>query len=189
MWSARTRRLITSTGARLAVVQAALVIVALALAGYLTQISTDHIFRQQVRERVLGEIGTLHDEIAQRGATHLFHTIAKRSRQSRGFDYRLTSADGRTRAGDLVADGLNPGWAEAPGDRSGRPVRPRSGFLVHTERLADGSMLSVAEDLSGEAGVEASLTWTLFWCGALGAAFCLSASYVLTRGVWRDHEL
>ena len=185
MWSARTRRLFASTGARLAVVQAALVIAAFVLAGYLTQLSAHRILREQVRDRVESEVGTLHDEIAQKGVAHLSHTVEKRSRQARRFDYRLLSADGRMRVGDLQADGLQLGWAKLPGARSGRPVRPAAGFLVYTERLSDGSMLSVADDLTHEAVLESSLGLTLFWCGAFGAAFCLSASFLLTRGVWR----
>ena len=82
MWSARTRRLFASTGARLAVVQAALVIAAFVLAGYLTQLSAHRILREQVRDRVEGEVGTLHDEIAQKGVAHLSHTVEKRSRPS-----------------------------------------------------------------------------------------------------------
>lgn len=189
MWSARikagSRRLLASTGARLALVQAALVILAFVLAGVLTEWSAHSILRAQVRDRVESEIGTLHDEIAQKGVAHLPHTVEKRSRQARRFDYRLIGADGRVRVGDLKADGLAAGWAWLPGADSGRPTRPAAGFLVFTERLSDGSMLSVADDLTHEAMLERSLVLTLFLCGAFGAAFCLSASFLLTRGVWR----
>jgi signal transduction histidine kinase len=185
MWSARTNRILTSTGARLALVQAALVIAAFGLAGVLTELSAHRILRDQVRDRVESEVGTLHDEIAQKGVDHLSHTVAKRSRQARRFDYRLVSADGRVRVGDLRADGLQPGWSWLAGSHSGRRTQPAAGFMVHTERLSDGSMLSVADDLTHEVVLEDALVQTLFWCGAFGAAFCLSASFLLTRGVWR----
>ena len=185
MSSAPPRRPIAGAGARLALIQAVLLIAAFVLAGYLTQLSARGIFRHEMRARVVGEVSTLDDEIAQKGVARLSHTIAKRSKQARGFDYRLSGADGRPRAGDLLADGLKPGWTQLPGDRSGQAVRPAQGFLVYTKRLSDGSSLSVGQDLSGEAALSGALGWTLFCCGALGAAFCLSASYLFTRGAWR----
>ncbi|HEX4097454.1 MAG TPA: HAMP domain-containing sensor histidine kinase [Caulobacteraceae bacterium] len=185
MSSAYPRRPIAGAGARLALVQAVLVIAAFVLAGYLTQVSAKLIIDHDVRERVLGEVSTLDDEVAQKGAPRLPHTIIKRSKQARGFDYRLSGEAGQPPAGELMADGLKPGWTYLGGDKSGQTVRPPSGYLVYTKRLADGAMLSVGEDLSGEATLSGAMAWTLFWCGALGAAFCLSASYLFTRGAWR----
>jgi hypothetical protein len=98
-------RLLSRAGVRLALVQTAIVVVAFALAGFLTQVSLDRISQASIRTHVVGEARSLDDEFAKKGARHLPLTVAKRSRLWRGFDYRLESPTGAPLAGRLPAIG------------------------------------------------------------------------------------
>lgn len=177
------RRLVSRTGVRLALTQAAIVVVAFAVAGFLTHISIGQLNEQATRDRVRGEAASLEEEFDQRGAAHLPHTVAKRSRLWRGFEYRLVGPDGRQAAGTLPAAPSGLGWSKirlAPG--GGAPTRR---LLVFTERLPDGSILSTGQGLaSGDAQMMA-VNRTLLACGALGVIFCVGASYLFTRRDWR----
>jgi len=173
------------TGARLAVVQAILVTAAFALAGGVTAVSITLIGRHEVRERVLGEVASLNDEIAQHGAAHLPHTVAKRSRLWRGFEYRLSDPGGAFLAGGLSPAPEGMGWSTVSEQAAQGAAGGVHHTLVFTERLADGSILSVGQNLSVEARQRAAVVRTLILCGALGVGFCLIVSYLFTRGVWR----
>lgn len=171
------------SGTRLALTQAVLVIVAFALAGGLTSVSITLIGRQAFRERVMGEVASLNDEVSQHGAGHLPHTVAKRSRLWRGFEYRLAGPDGAVLAGGLARASTGLGWSTVK-ERDGQQGSTRRS-LVYSERLENGSILSVGQDLAVEARQMAAITRTLLLCGALGVGFCLIASYLFTRGAWR----
>ncbi|WP_297510392.1 ATP-binding protein [uncultured Caulobacter sp.] len=175
-------RLSRNTGMRLAAIQIVIVILAFTLAGYLAQAAISRLDRDTMREHMLGEIASLRDEVVQKGRAHLPYTVAKRTRLWRGFDYRLATPDGRLEAGRLPPAAI--GWTEV----SGVPARTgaeRHRFLVYTERLADGSSLSVGRDLAESAKEMRAVNRALFLCGALGAAFCLAASLAFNIQAWR----
>ena len=174
------RSLRARTAVRLALTQAVVVVVAFAVAGYLAHVSIGRLNEQATRDRVQGEASSLEDEFVQRGAAHLPHTVAKRSRQWRGFEYRLVGPDGQLKAGVLPASPASLGWStvRAPvGKASER-------FLVLTQRLADGSILSTGEALASGDAQMAAVNKTLLACGALGVAFCVGVSYLFTRRDW-----
>lgn len=176
-------RLSRNTGMRLALIQVVIVILAFALAGYLAQAAISRLDRDIMREHVKGEIASLRDEVVQKGRAHLPYTVAKRTRLWRGFDYRLVKADGTLEAGRLPPPSAM-GWTEL----GGVPSRTDAGqhrFLVFTERLHDGSRLSVGQDLSIAAGQMRAVGQVLFLCGALGAVFCLGASFAFNIHAWR----
>ena len=172
-----------STGMRLALIQVVIVVMAFALAGYLAQAAIGRLERTVMREHVRGEIVSLRDEVVQKGRDHLPYTVAKRTRLWRGFDYRLTKADGTLEAGRLPPPS-GMGWTEMDGVPS-RTDASKHRFLVFTEQLADGSHLSVGQDLSIAAGQMQAVSHVLFLCGALGAAFCLAASFAFNIRAWR----
>ena len=176
-------RLGRNTGMRLALIQVVIVIVAFALAGYLAQAAISRLERAAMRDHVQGEMASLRDEVRQRGRPHLPYTVAKRTRLWRGFDYRLVAVNGSLEGGRLPPpEGL--GWTELDGVPS-RTDKSLHRFLVLTERLADGSRLSVGQDLALAAGQTRAVGRVLFLCGALGAAFCLAASFAFNIGAWR----
>lgn len=176
-------RLSRNTGMRLALIQVVIVILAFALAGYLAQAAISRLDRDIMREHVMGEIASLRDEVVQKGRPHLPYTVAKRTRLWRGFDYRLVRADGKLEAGRLP-EPTAMGWTELS-DVPSRTDASLHRFLVFTERLADGSRLSVGQDLSIAAGQMQAVNQVLFLCGALGAAFCLAASFAFNIHAWR----
>lgn len=176
------RRLAARTGARLAFIQAVIVVAAFAVAGYLTHVSIGQLNEQAARDRVRGEASSLEEEYTQRGAAHLPHTVAKRSRIFRGFSYRLVGADGRLNAGLLPPIPGALGWSRvkaAPGGGA-----PAQRVLVFTERLPDGSTLSVGEGLASGDAQMAAMNRTLLACGAVGVTFCVGISYLFTRRDW-----
>src|SRR6201999_2079689 len=58
-------------------------------------------------------------------------------------------------------------------------------FLVFTDRMPDGSELSVGENLAAETGQAVAIDRTLIACGALGVLLCVGLSYLASRGAWR----
>ncbi len=176
------RRLASSTGVRLVLTQALIVVLAFAVAGYLAHLFIGRLNEQAARDRVHGEAASLEEEFLQRGAAHLPHTVAKRSRLWRGFEYRLVGPDGGVRAGTLPATVGGPGWtkirvASGPGKEAGR-------MLVFTERLPDGSVLSTGEALAPGDAQMAAVNWTLLACGALGVVLCVGVSSIFIRRDW-----
>lgn len=177
----RPRLFISRIGARVALAHACAVIVAFALAGYVAQVSLTHISQQAMRDRISGEAAALLDELQSKGAARLPHTVAKRQRLWRGFDYRLEDAGGDLLAGSLpkAADG----WSVV--SRPGAAGKPTQRFLAHSEQLPGGDKLMVAQNLNVEAGQTQAIAQTLAACGALGVLLCIALSYVASRGVWR----
>jgi len=170
------RPLMARTGVRLALVNAAVVLAAFILAGCMALLSIQHLSRENIRDHVYGEVVSLDDEFVQKGAVHLRHTIAKRERLWRGFDYRLTDPQGVYRGGRLPS-GVGPGWTDLRvGSRT---------FLVFSRRLPDGGLLTVGQDLTAASGQMASTARSLLVFGGLGVGFCLLTSYLFNRQAWR----
>jgi signal transduction histidine kinase len=177
------RRTFARTGVRLALLNAAVVIAAFVLAGCFSLISIQHLSRANIRDHVRGEALSMEDEYAQKGGAHLSHTVAKRTRLWRGFEYHLTDPAGVYRGGRLPG-GEGLGWTELKNARVGDAAHSRS-FLIFTERMPDGSQLSVGQDLSVEAQQMAATARSLFLSGAAGVVFCLGVAYAFNRRTWR----
>ncbi|MDB5455396.1 MAG: sensor histidine kinase, partial [Caulobacter sp.] len=161
------RRFTRNAGARLAVIQVVIVVVAFTLAGYLAQVAIRRLEQDEIREHVQGEMASLKDEIVQKGLPHLPYTVTKRTRLWRGFEYRLIGPDGGLEAGRLP-DAGPPGWTELGGVPS-HHGEPAHRFLVLTQPLYDGSRLSVGQDLAIAAGQTTAVNRILLLCGVLGA--------------------
>ena len=174
-------RLSARAGLKLALVQTAVVVTAFVLAGELTQIAVERISQASIRTHVAGEAASLDDEYRQKGSQHLPYTVAKRSRLWRGFDYRLSAANGTLLAGRLPPGDGALGWAPLL-DRSKGGDRH---YLSLTKVMPDGTRLTVGQDVAVEAGEMAAIRRTLLACGALGLVFCLGASHLFSRGTWR----
>ena len=162
--------------------QAVVVLFSFLLAGVVTQVVTDRLQNAASRERVVGEVRSLEDEVRQKGVEHLPHTIEKRSNLWRGLAYRMESPTGALLAGDLGAQ-PSEGWRPQPGTPAAvHQARP---YLVFTERLPSGAKLSVGQDLSAQVKAAGALTATLFFCGGLGVVVCIAASHAFSRRAWR----
>ena len=181
----RISRFFASTGVRLAFVQAALLITVFWVAGSLTKVSVKLIYRHEVQTRILGEVAALSTLARQKGVAVAAKAIAQDERRPGGLEYRLTGPDGQVLSGDLPATGAGPGWTYLDWDDAAVPGRPYQDLMIYTAILPDRSVLTVGQDLSEESKIRHALKRTLFWCGALGAAFGLGLSYLLARGALR----
>lgn len=177
----RLRRHASRLGVRLALAQALVLFTALGLAGYLSHLSGEMIAQRAIDQSVAGETASLRDEFLQKGAAHLPHTIEKRSRLWHGFEYRLVGADGARRAGALLDPGPALGWSTVSGGHGETASR----FRTYSTRLPDGSVLTVAQDLSPQTRQTTAMTRTLVWCGAFGAAAGFAVTYLVMGGAWR----
>jgi signal transduction histidine kinase len=175
-------RLQARAGIRLALLQATVVVAAFALAGYLAQVSLEHISQTSIRAHILGEAASLDEEFAQKGASHLPFTVAKRSRLWRGFDYRLSTSGGAFLAGRLPNTKGRMGWDL---ETLNPPNGPPRHDLTYTKAMPNGDLLTVGQDTAVEAGEMDAVDRTLLICGALGVIVCLGASYLFSRDAWR----
>ena len=181
----RSRRL--STGVKLALVQAAILIGAFYAAAWSTDLVTKRGMRADVKAHVAAEASALADEFTTGGSDGLAMSIRIRSRRQDGFYYRLSKA-GRAVAGNLtVSTPMGLGWGFI--DRDG--VRPTSNpelsqdLLIFSRQLADGEILSVAADLSTRERLRGELMRSLTWCGLLATVGGLAASLLAYGGVLR----
>jgi signal transduction histidine kinase len=181
----RISRFLASTGVRLAFVQAILLITVFWVAGSLTKISVKLIYRHEVQTRILGEVTGLSTILQAKGLGAVAKAVAENERLPGGLEYRLTGPGGQVLSADLPATGAGPGWTYLDWDDEAMPGRPYQDLLVYTKSLPDGSTLTIGQDLSEESKLRHALSRMLFWCGALGAAFGLSLSYLLARGALR----
>ena len=181
----RPSRLFASTGVRLAVIQAVLLITVFAVAGSLTKISVKLIYRHELETRILGEVSALGAIDRQKGLDGVVKLVAQNARRPGGLDYRLVDKKGRALAGDLPATGAGSGWTYLDWDDKAEPGRPFEDILIYTQPLPDGAVLTVGQDLAEESKLRHALKHTLFWCGAIGAALGLALSYLFARGALR----
>jgi signal transduction histidine kinase len=182
----RPSRFIASTGVRLAVVQTVLLVVAFAIAGWLTTFTVTYLYRLDVKARILGQAATMAATFQARHAIGEVAAAVTRSEyRPGGLEYRLEGPDRRYLAGDLPPTGAQLGWTYLDWDDAVVPGRPYQDLLVYTAQLPDRSVLTVGQDLSDESKLRHALKGTLFWCGAAGAAIGLCLSYLLTRGALR----
>jgi signal transduction histidine kinase len=175
-------RFFASSGVRLAIVQALVLITVFWVAGSLTRFSVKYIYRQEVQTRILGEVASLTALYRDKGLDYVVTAIAHDERRPGGLEYRLIAADGRPISGDLPATGAGPGWTYLDWDDAHEPGRPFQDILIYTARLPDRSILTVGQDLSEESKLRHALRRTLFWCGAAGAGIGLALSYLFARG-------
>jgi signal transduction histidine kinase len=181
----RVSRFFASTGVRLAFVQAILLITVFWVAGSLTKISIKLIYRHEVQTRILGEVAGLSAIAQEKGVGAVARAVTQNERRPGGLEYRLTGPNGQVLSGDLPPTGAGPGWTYLDWDDELKPGRPFQDLMVFTQTLPDRSTLTVGQDLSEESKLRHALKRTLFWCGALGAAFGLGLSYLLARGALR----
>ena len=181
----RAQRFLASTGVRLAFVQAVLLVCAFWAAGSLTKFSVTYIYRHDIQARLQSEAATLAALDQGQGVGDVASAVTRAAHRPGGLEYRLTDAHGRWLAGDLPPTGAPLGFAYLDWDDVYVPGRPYQDLQVYSQRLADGSILTVGQDLSDGSKLRHALKTTLFWCGAAGAVFGLAVPYLLARGALR----
>jgi len=162
-WRGALRRSWRRTGARIFALQAGALVLAFSMTVIFATLSIQRVDEGAYRADVLGEVASLNDEQRQKGADHLPHTVIKRSRLWRGFEYGLAAPGGRYLAGDPVLARLSGiGWTKGVGAKG--PV------LAYTERLPSGGLLTVGRDLSAMKQEMRELTELLAMSGVVGVA-------------------
>jgi signal transduction histidine kinase len=181
------RRILASTGVRLALVQAAILIGAFSVAGSLARVVTQRILHREAQAHMAAEAAVLADEYAAGGRARLEASIAVRSRRRDGVYYRLGSADGRLLAGDLPQAPSALGWSYIDGD-AGPPSASlvmNQDLVVYASRLPDGDVVAVGEAMGAHEQLRAELLRELFWCSLVAATGGLGVSLLVYGGVVR----
>jgi signal transduction histidine kinase len=181
----RISRLAASTGVRLAVLQAVLLIVLFSVAGSLTKFSVKVIYRREVQTRILGEAGALTALDRDKGLTAVAKAVAQSARRPDGLEYRLEASDGTALSNDLPRTGAGLGWAFLDWDDAHVPGRPYQDLMAYTQRLPDNATLTIAQDLSEESKIRHALKRVLFWCEVFGVGIGLIISVLLGWGTLR----
>ncbi len=184
----RLERLLTSASLRLALVQTILLVAAFFVAGTLTKVSVKYVYRHDVQARMAAEAATLTARDRAGGMAGVAQAVADAQGRPGGLEYRLVDPGGKRLAGDLPPTGAPLGWTSLDWDDAVVPGRPFQDLLVLTQRLPDGAVLTVGQDLSAESQLRHILKGTLFWCGAAGAVVGLGLSYLLGGGALRRME-
>lgn len=181
----RTRRF-TSTGVRLAVIQAAILIGAFWAAGSLARVVTHRVMQTDAQQHVSAEASALADEFVAGGRARLAASLQVRSRRTDGVLYRL-SGGGQPVIGNLGREPSALGWTYFDGD--GAPHSPdpalNQDMWINARRLADGSVLTVAEALGIREHLRAELLSALTWCCGVATAGGLGLSLLAYGGVIR----
>ena len=178
----KTGRFYVSSGVRLALLQTLLLVVAFLIAGSLTRVSVKVIYRNDVRTHIAGEVAGLTSLMRTSGPAAVAEAVNRSSRRPGGLEYRFERADGAALAGDLPPTGARPGWTYLDWDDAVVRGRPFQDLLVYTQRLPDGSVLTVGQDLSQGSKISKVLKKTMFWCALAGAAIGLGLSFLLSWG-------
>jgi signal transduction histidine kinase len=171
---------------RLAVMQAAILIGAFWAAGSLARIVTHRVMQTDAQVHVSAEASALADEFAAGGRPRLAASLQVRSHRTDGVLYRL-SGGGQPTIGNLGREPSALGWTYFDGD--GAPLSPdpalNQDMWINARRLADGSVLTVAEALGAREKLRAELLSALTWCCVVATAGGLGLSLLAYGGVVR----
>ena len=181
----RVSRFLRSSGLRFAVLQTVLLIAAFTIAGALTKYSVKASYRNEVHTRILGEVTALSAVGRDKGTAALARVVTENERRPGGLEYRLEGPDGRGLAGDLPPTGAGTGWTALDWDDAVVPGRPFQDLEIFTQRLPDGSILTVGQDMDEQSKLSHTLKHVIFWCGAAGAAIGLVLSVLMGSGALR----
>lgn len=178
-----TSRWLASTGNRLALVQAVVLIAVFLVAGTLVYVATGSQLHREAAERARAEALSLHGGFLEDGLGNVREAIDHRLGRGSGLHYRLVDPAGHLIKGDLPAASYRKG-AEVmrlplPGDPVADPIP------VFTIALGDQARLSVGQDMEFAERLLNALVPILVACGLAGAIGGVVLSSLLNRGVAR----
>lgn len=176
------QRFMGSTSFRLSALFAGLLIAAFLAAGLGAWAATRSIAERQIREHVVSEMQSIRQEIAAEGMAAAVSAIRNRSSRPGALEYRLTAPDGAVLAGNIPSVDLRLGWQfhnlpEREGLRHGQ-----DDLIMLSERLPDGSLLSIGDDLERGESVRIAVLGALVWIGTVSALFAV------VLGLWITHR-
>ena len=169
-----------STSGRIALLQAALLAVAIGGAGLGGWLTTRGLAERDARDRITLEIDAMAREIATEGRRAAIDAVMARAERPGALEYRLETETGTVLAGDLATP-TDKLWSvidvsdETPG------FEGKQRLLVRRQAMPDGSILTVGDDLGrGEALRDRLFRSFLAW-GLVSLILGLTAGLVLNR--------
>lgn len=180
MRSARYRPLFASTSVRVALLNAALVALALIGAAAGAWIATRDLAEIDLRDRVEVETAAIASEAREEGLAAAADAVRSRAERPGALEYGMLDAAGRRVAGDLPMARLPLGWT-----RIGNPAPEpdgdiRGAMLIETLILPGGALLSVGGDLSRSEAIRDAIFRSMAAWGVAAILLGLAAALWLT---------
>lgn len=163
----------------MALLYAALLIVSFALAGLGAWVATQSVAEEQIRERVSVEMRELDETFRDQGVAAVAPTIRLLTGRPGALEYRLSDSGGAVLAGNLPLPEPQMGWQYVvlPDPReAGRMDH----FIILTQRVQGGLLLSVGDDLDHAESVRLAVLTAIFGVGGVALAFGLVTGALAT---------
>lgn len=177
----RADHLLASTGLRLSLIYAGLVIASFALAIALTWLAARSAAESDLRARIRLESEAMSAEIRDEGIAAAVAAIEVRAERPGALEYWLEDRAGKPLSGDLPLMTTADGWHRIELPKATPGAENREEMLVLTATLADGSRLSVGDDLRRAEAVRDAVLRALLWIGVGTVVLGLGAGLVATR--------
>ncbi|MGD8829673.1 MAG: ATP-binding protein [Pseudomonadales bacterium] len=175
-----------STSIRVSLAFALLMIAAFLIAGALIWNSLGTIAERQIRQRIELEVAAIHRELRAEGLQAAIGAIESRAERPGAFEYLLTDSRGRRLVGDLEPlDDGRYGWRRVELEGTEVGAEGAQSLLALTERLERGYRLTVGEDLSRSASLQAAILRYIAIVGGATVLAALLAGALVARGTLR----
>lgn len=185
----RTSRLLQSTSARLSLAYAALIVAAFFVSGVVIWIAARDTAESELRQDIELEVNAIETELETEGLEAAIAAIEARAEHPGAFEYWVTGTDGKHLVGDFPDMQGPAGWRHMIVSDAADGAESREEMLVLTERLGDGVMLSVGDDIGRARAVQDSVLVTLGWIGGGTLLTCLLVGVLVTKRVLSRMEM
>ena len=170
-----------STGIRLSLIYSGLVIASFTLAIALTWLAARSAAESELRARIQLEVEAMSAEIRDEGIAAAVAAIEVRAERPGALEYWLVDRTGQPLAGDLPLMITPDGWHHVDLPDATPGAENREEMLVLTVTMADGSRLSVGDDLRRAVAVRDAVLRALLWIGMVTVVFGLIVGVIATR--------
>lgn len=178
-------RLLRSTVSRLVALNALLLVISMAAAALGGWIATRGVVEREARNRIELESHVIAVEANRGGLDRALAMIRTKAERPGSPEYYLIGPDGRTLIGDLQVVPRKIGWhfADQP---SPRPGGEGLHLLALTQRLPDGSLLIVGEDMERSEVIRDAVFGATLVAGGIALVFGIVAGLFATRQTLRQ---
>lgn len=170
-----------STGVRIALIQAGLLVVAIGGAGLGGWLTTRGLAERDARDRISLEIQAIAHELSTEGLAAAVAAVAARAERPGALEYRLETRSGEVIAGDLTPGPALDGWSILDVVDGTPGFEGKERLLIRTQRLPDGSRLIVGDDLGRAEALRDGLFRTFLAWGLASLLVGLAVSLFLVR--------
>jgi signal transduction histidine kinase len=184
MQPAPTRSLWRSALFRLSILNAGLLVLAIAGAGLGSWLTTRGVVERDARERIALEAHAIAMEQVQEGTVRASEAIRARSERPGALEYLLIGPHGRVMAGDMSIAPRAPGWHMLSVGDGAAGFEGKERLLVLTQRLSDKSLLSVGDDLERGEEAREHVFKAILLSGLAALAIGLLLGFLATARAW-----